>query len=608
MSQNDPNTNEADCSLTEFQRNRYFHGKLMTARDMEAEQRYHRRRLNTVTRFVAGAGILCGLQVDRVAQDETDLLVRVGDGLALDCCGNPIVVDEAGEETATQAQGDAGNLPDVDQVYLYLALDTCGTESVPTHGSEDACKEECQFSRTVETFRVEYETTPPTEFDQVPDVTFPTDVSFPEGIDLQGALDDRESYTPAEHRALLAVAREYYEEHLSPCEECTDRRVFLGAFRRPEEAGEDWTEVTRNAEGNWRAVTDDLPASERPLVYTNDMLYAAITRHTARTDNPHDIRIRAKEPEEGALPAAPPPTAVVHVANDDEDSGVMVQSTDRTVQIAVENDQLVRLSVPGAENLGAKMAALEQYVMDKSLKYKVDCFETLMEELERNQEVVGAAKVIVDRTQSAIENRVYTDESEYREFIEETILPQEKTILESIDRNDLANPDIYDLYETAVTELRDAIGGTILGVAVAQDQVCEFAERMRYQRIEVDTPDRLDPEIVREFDDDVVETLRNNNITTLEGLIRLPEENEDLFRELGPDRVSEWIEMASDVRNLRVDAIRGVGETFRGDLAAEGVETIGELLERDPSELSNATGIAEGRIRDWMRVEQPWNP
>ena len=45
----------------QFERNRYFHGKLMTARDMEAEQDYLRRRMATLSRGVLGVGVVAGL-------------------------------------------------------------------------------------------------------------------------------------------------------------------------------------------------------------------------------------------------------------------------------------------------------------------------------------------------------------------------------------------------------------------------------------------------------------------------------------------------------------------------------------------------------------------
>src|SRR3712207_1650531 len=88
---------ETLCSLQTFERNRYFYGKPMTVSDFEAEQRYLIGKHRYINRLVHGAGVLCGLQVAPPATgfSAERPAVEVGEGAALDCCGNLIVVSRS---------------------------------------------------------------------------------------------------------------------------------------------------------------------------------------------------------------------------------------------------------------------------------------------------------------------------------------------------------------------------------------------------------------------------------------------------------------------------------------------------------------------------------
>lgn len=52
------------CSLSTFERNAYFYGKLLTVRDFQAEQQYFMAKERTAHRLLHGVGIVCGLNVD----------------------------------------------------------------------------------------------------------------------------------------------------------------------------------------------------------------------------------------------------------------------------------------------------------------------------------------------------------------------------------------------------------------------------------------------------------------------------------------------------------------------------------------------------------------
>ena len=81
-----------DCGPIATERNRYFTGKYMTARDFADEQRYFlsRHRLN---RLLHGWGIACGLGVtmhpDKACARRW-VVVRAG--IAIDCCGREVIL------------------------------------------------------------------------------------------------------------------------------------------------------------------------------------------------------------------------------------------------------------------------------------------------------------------------------------------------------------------------------------------------------------------------------------------------------------------------------------------------------------------------------------
>lgn len=74
-----------------IERTRYFDGRLLTSEDFEREQTYLRDRLRRHNRHLHGWGVVHGLQVTLVEGGR----LEVSPGLALDCEGNEVAVDEA---------------------------------------------------------------------------------------------------------------------------------------------------------------------------------------------------------------------------------------------------------------------------------------------------------------------------------------------------------------------------------------------------------------------------------------------------------------------------------------------------------------------------------
>jgi hypothetical protein len=83
----------AACGSIVAERNRYFTGKYMTARDFQGEQQYFLSRHQLHNRLLHGWGIVCGLRVLHHPNRECAARwVVVRAGIALDCCGRELVL------------------------------------------------------------------------------------------------------------------------------------------------------------------------------------------------------------------------------------------------------------------------------------------------------------------------------------------------------------------------------------------------------------------------------------------------------------------------------------------------------------------------------------
>lgn len=88
------------CLAVGRERNRYFTGKFMTARDFQLDQDYFVSRMRWHNRLFHGWGIVCGLEVephpDAKSKAPTDCAWRwvvVKAGVAVDCCGRSLVLE-----------------------------------------------------------------------------------------------------------------------------------------------------------------------------------------------------------------------------------------------------------------------------------------------------------------------------------------------------------------------------------------------------------------------------------------------------------------------------------------------------------------------------------
>jgi hypothetical protein len=248
------------CSLDYFEKNAYFHGKLMTARDMLAEQKMHEAKLYTVNRFVLGDGLICGLETDKLRVDNGKLMVNINPGIGIDCCGRLVVVKGTGAvvtKEVKQIEEESGaDYPE--PMYLYVRYKECLKEAVPITGVEDACEEKCCYNHILEVFDVVYSTNPP-------GLSMPPDVNFP----------SKSEYDSDKKKALLKIAQDYYSQYLkSGCNDCTEHLIFLGVFKID---GEDKWEL------------DETTKDYLKVGYTNKMLYDIIASHATNFGNPHEV-------------------------------------------------------------------------------------------------------------------------------------------------------------------------------------------------------------------------------------------------------------------------------------------------------------------------------
>ena len=421
MTQDTTDGDGNDGRLRQFERNRYFHGKLMTARDMQLEQEYHRDRLDTLSQHLVGTGTVCGLETT-VEEDEGILEVTVQPGLAIDSHGRPVVVEHRATEEIELSTI-------ADEVSVYLEYNNCVKETVPVPGSEDACGEECTYNRIREI------------------LVFPSSADF----DLAAG----ESQPEPTHDELHRAARSYYEDgdnELHGCGTGNDGSIFLGHF-------------TTGGDSPWTRQTDEEP---RPHVFTNDMLYAAIARHAADFENPHEVSLEVDEPETGA---------VLRVRDSATPGGnVELRSPEETVAIDTKRVDLevAERLLETIEDLEDRLDRHDRYALERSLWCTCQSFSAIHRQF--GLEVAGE---IAERAKETVTEEVYEKPAAYRDVLvgddDPGLLELQRQVSDSLSERD----DVEGLaqYVAAVKRLGGIIEGaeSALELARAQDRVCNMA-------------------------------------------------------------------------------------------------------------------------------------
>lgn len=249
MSQENDST-AGGFELRNFEKNRYFQGKLMSARDMVTDQQYHATRLETLTKLSTGTGILSGLEISEFNDRGDQLQVTIESGIAVDPRGRPIVVKNPTTRSVSK--------PDGGELHLYIEHDTETKDPVPVPGSEPMSEEKSEESRVLEVFSI-------TARETLPDEQKPTpELDLPEFETAEMSL--------GEYAQQIATA--YHDAHRGEIDPGIDTAVYLGSFEQ-------------NLEGEWEISSG---IDRRPLVYDNDMLFAMLVSHLADTSDPHHTR------------------------------------------------------------------------------------------------------------------------------------------------------------------------------------------------------------------------------------------------------------------------------------------------------------------------------
>ncbi|MFO7834590.1 MAG: hypothetical protein R6V31_11220 [Halohasta sp.] len=251
--------NDAGGEPRQFAKNRFFEGKLMTARDMRTEQQYHAGRLELVTRETADTGVCSGLELRSVETVDEGLAVTVGPGVAIDAVGRPIVVESPTTASVPEPTGD--------ELYIFARFDEVDLEpvAVPDAGGS---RSEPESNRIVERFELTAREQPP-------------EGVSPPSVDIEVAEDDAPA-TVADR--LLAAA---HEAGRSESDAPAETAVYLGGFER-------------GPDGAWQ------PSETAPgptYAATTDLLLGAFVDHIADTDNPHRTTTEAEPPTPELDPA-----------------------------------------------------------------------------------------------------------------------------------------------------------------------------------------------------------------------------------------------------------------------------------------------------------------
>ncbi len=142
-----------NLSYLNFERNRYFYGKLLSVDDFETEQRYMNDKRRLINRLVHGTGVVCGMEVIQ-ADDES---VSVEMGLALDFAGREIVIQEPVTKKLSMLDGFSDYQEDDEanqNMYLCIAYDEKEKEAVHSIAARQQAGRSEEYNKYAESYRL----------------------------------------------------------------------------------------------------------------------------------------------------------------------------------------------------------------------------------------------------------------------------------------------------------------------------------------------------------------------------------------------------------------------------------------------------------------------
>ena len=215
------NSDNKHCEYNNSKRARYFHGMLMTDRDFTEEQRYLIEKRKLLNRMLHGSGVVCGLEIECKDEKCPSSEIVIKPGLALDCNGNEIYVQEGYDlEVGQIVRSDISNRQNSDvectdakdtnkeKWYVIVRYYEVPTNQVAVYAPGGGCDEKvCDYSRTTEGYC----------FDLVKNPEVPNKPDDP--------CDQGSSLTDEKKKELIC------ENLLLPCPDCCDDPfVVLGSI------------------------------------------------------------------------------------------------------------------------------------------------------------------------------------------------------------------------------------------------------------------------------------------------------------------------------------------------------------------------------------------
>jgi hypothetical protein len=166
-----PETDVTCCAAIppDFVRLRYFFGQRLGVVDFHDEQAYHAGKMRFHNRHLHGAGVLCGLRVERFVFPQgappatPTTILRVFKGAALDACGREIVVgaDQCIDVSAwyqinkTRPEIAAWAVPGEHPLCVGLRFRECPSDPMPAPRDPCGCEPSgCEFGRVRESFEL----------------------------------------------------------------------------------------------------------------------------------------------------------------------------------------------------------------------------------------------------------------------------------------------------------------------------------------------------------------------------------------------------------------------------------------------------------------------
>ncbi len=168
------------CGLHQPVRNNYFDGKFLLSRDFIAEQDYGRGHRQMHNAYLHGTGTVCGLRlIEHPSEQCRREFVVCEPGLALDCCGQEIVVPErtlVRVREAIEADPDLQALLDgTNHLLISIARCDSGAEPVPLMLPTCDGPEGTEFGRIAEGHRFMLSARAPDDLAEIP---MPAEAAF----------------------------------------------------------------------------------------------------------------------------------------------------------------------------------------------------------------------------------------------------------------------------------------------------------------------------------------------------------------------------------------------------------------------------------------------